>query len=231
MASIKVIPMDRIEFGVMLFLLINNTETLYLINVNRYLKIIQIYKNVMRNNNIKYGNEANEKIINYLKSLDGFVSIYEIRDNQQNRNSLQGMDRLENDINMHLGIDFVLVMKDKTYYLDTKGFKYNPRYYGNLTNGIVDTMLLQVEKFYGGEVRNGWANNPKYLTEYIIILINGYIYFIDYKSLVQYCKKFNRDNIAYEKFNKGYGNYEICIKASVKDMLENKVITCITKID
>lgn len=185
----------------------------------------------MRNNNIEYGNKANEKIIGYLKSLDGFVSIHEIRDNQQNRNSLQGMERLENDINMHLGIDFVLVMKDKTYYLDTKGFNYNQRYYGNLDNGIVETMLLQVEKYYGGNLYNGWANNPNHLTEYILILVNNNIYFVDYKSLVQYCKKFKRDNTAYEKFNKGYGNYEICIKASVKDMLENKVITCIIPIN
>ena len=185
----------------------------------------------MRNNNIEYGNKANGKIINYLKSLDGFVSIHEIRDNQRNRNSLQGMERLENDINMHLGIDYVLVMKDKTYYLDTKGFNYNPKYYGSLKNGMVDTMLLQVEKYYGKVVYYGWANNPNHLTEYILILINDYIYFVDYKKLVQYCKRFNRDNTPYEKFNKGYGNYEICIKASVKDMLENEVITCIIPIN
>ena len=52
----------------------------------------------MRSNNIKYGNVANGKIIDYLKGLEGFVSIHEIRDNQQNRNSLQGMEKLENDI-------------------------------------------------------------------------------------------------------------------------------------
>ena len=67
----------------------------------------------MRSNNIKYGNVANGKIIDYLKGLEGFVSIHEIRDNQQNRNSLQGMEKLENDINMYLGIDYVLVMKDR----------------------------------------------------------------------------------------------------------------------
>lgn len=231
MASIKVIPMDRVGFGISPKFLINKGISLYLINVNRYLKIIQIYKNVMRNNNIKYGNQANEKIIGYLKSLDGFVSIYEIRDNQQNRNSLQGMERLENDINMRLGIDYVLVMKDKTYYLDTKGFNYKSKYYGNLNNGKVETMLLQVEKYYGGVIYNGWANNPNHLTEYILILINEHIYFVDYKRLVQYCKKFNRDNTPYEKFDKGYGNYEICIKAPVRDMMENNVITCIIPIN
>lgn len=48
----------------------------------------------MRSNNIKYGNMANAKIIDYLKGLEGFVSIYEIRDSQQNRNGLQGMEGL-----------------------------------------------------------------------------------------------------------------------------------------
>jgi hypothetical protein len=178
----------------------------------------------MRSNNIKYGNEANEKIINYLKGLEGFKAIYEIRDNQQNRNGLQGIEKLENDVNMHLGIDYVLVMENRTYYIDTKGFSYNPKYYGKLENGIVETMLLQVEKYYGNQLYYGWANNPNHLTELIIILVNGHIYCLNYKKLVQYCKRFNRDNIAYEKFNKGYGNYEICIRASVKDMLENEVI-------
>ena len=100
----------------------------------------------MRNNNIEYGNKANGKIINYLKSLDGFVSIHEIRDNQQNRNSLQGMERLENDINMHLGIDYVLVMKDKTYYIDTKGFNYNQK-----NCGVDPISHTQYEMWYGEE--------------------------------------------------------------------------------
>ena len=86
------------------------------------------------------------------------------------------------------------------------------------------TMLLQVEKYYGNQLYYGWANNPNHLTELIIILVNGHIYCLNYKKLVQYCKRFNKGNIAYEKFNKGYGNYEICIRASVKDMLENEVI-------
>ena len=173
---------------------------------------------------------ANAKIIDYLKGLEGFVSIYEIRDSQQNRNGLQGMERLENDINMHLGIDYVLVMEERTYYIDTKGFNYNPKYYGKLENGIVETILLQVEKYYGKVVYNGWANNPNHLTEYILILLNDHIYFMDYKKLVQYCKRFNKDNCDYKVFDKKYGNYEICIKASVKDMIENKVITNIKRV-
>ena len=198
----------------------------------------------MRSNNIEYGKKADEKIISYLKSLDGFVSIYEIRDNQQNRNNLQGMDKLENDINMHLGIDFVLVIKDKTYYLDTKGFNYSYRNYGSLRNGIVENMLLQVEKVYGNKEYKGWANNPKHLTTHIVILINGHIYIIDYKKLVKYCDKFTDEvekckrkgkgndivKIYGEKW-KGKGNCEICVKASVKDMIENKVITNISTIE
>ena len=230
MPSIQVTPMDRGGFGESGIPVINIEEYLYLINVNRYYKNNSIYRKLMRENNIEYGKQADKKIINCLKTLEGFKSIHEIRDNQRNRGRLQGMERLENDVNMHLGIDYVLVVKDKTYYIDTKGFKYKYEYCGRVENGIVETILLQVEKYYGKVVYNGWANNPNHLTEYILILLNDHIYFMDYKKLVQYCKRFNKDNCDYKVFDKKYGNYEICVKASVKDMIENKVITNIKRV-
>lgn len=206
----------------------------------------------MRNNNIKHGNKANERIINYLKGCGGIYGIYEIGDYQSEKwnRTLTPIEQMHNSINQYLGTDYIVITEGTKYRfqnmtgeyeklngigfnivnVDTKGFNYNPKYYGKLENGIVETMLLQVEKYYGKVVYNGWANNPNHLTEYILILLNNHIYFISYRKLVEYCRRFNRGNISYEKFNKGNGNYEICIKASVKDMIENKVITSIKQI-
>lgn len=207
----------------------------------------------MRKNNIKYGNQADEKIIGYLKKCKGIYGITKIGDYQREKyqRELRPTEEMDNSINQYLGVDYMIITEGSKYKLrnlsgdyeklnglgfnivnvDTKGFNYNHKYYGKLENGIVEKMLLQVEKCYSNKVYYGWANNSKHLTTHLVILINNHMYFIDYKKLVQYCKRFNRDNTAYEKFNKGYGNYEICIKASVKEMIENKVITCIIPIN
>lgn len=206
-----------------------------------------------RINNIKYGNKADEKIIKYLSGCEGIYGITKIGDYQREKyqRELRPVEQMNNSINQYLGVDYMIITEGTKYKfqsligehekynglrfdivnVDTKGFNYNPKYYGKLENGIVETMLLQVEKCYGGNVYCGWANDSKHLTTHLVILINDYMYFIDYKSLVKYCKRFNRGNCVYELFNKGNGNYEICVKASVKDMIENKVITNIIPIN
>ena len=184
-----------------------------------------------RNNNITYSRMANTKILQYLKTIKGYKAIHEVRDYQQATHQLQGMQKLENDVNIHLGIDYVLEIDNKTHYIDTKGFNYNPKYYGSIENGIVETMLLQVEKCYGGQIYHGWANNPNHLTEFILVLIQNTLYILDYKRLVTYCKRFGRDNVSFITFNKGYGSYEICIKRPINELVNEKVITHIVKID
>ena len=206
-----------------------------------------------RINNINYGNKADEKIINYLKGCNGIYGIKKIGDYQREKyqRELTPIEQMDNSINQYLGVDYMIITEGTKYKfqnlsgdyeklnglgfdivnVDTKGFNYNPKYYGKLENGIVETMLLQVEKCYGGNVYYGWANESKHLTTHLVILINDYMYFMDYKSLVAYCKRFNKGNCTYKVFDKGYGNYEICIRVSVKDMLENEVITCIIPID
>lgn len=188
-----------------------------------------------RNNNISVGKASDRIIINELKKLNGFIDVVEVKDSQQNRYSIQGVDKLQNDINMKLGIDYILVMNTyqgyQTYYIDTKGFTYYPRYNGALTNGVVESLLLQVEKRYSNVVYKGWANSPEHWTTHIIILINNHLYYINYPKLVGYCNKLEQmEGIEQISFNKGYGNYEKCIIANVNDMLEQGVITRIAPI-
>ncbi|MEG1411624.1 MAG: hypothetical protein RSD36_17445 [Terrisporobacter sp.] len=206
-----------------------------------------------RTNNIKYGNKADGKIIKYLSGCRGIYAIQKIGDYQTDKyqRELKPTEWMHNSMNQYLGVDYMIITEGTKYKfqnlggkyeklnglgfdivnVDTKGFNYNPKYYGALDNGIVETMLLQVEKCYGGNLYYGWANNPNHLTTHLVILINDYMYFVDYKSLVGYCKRFDRNSKELiPPFNKGYGNYELCIKASVRDMVENKVITNIIPI-
>lgn len=210
----------------------------------------------MRNNNIKKGNEANKKIINYLKKCKGIYGIYEIGDYQQEKwnRRLKPMEEMQNSINQYNGVDYIVITEGTKYKLqnfeggyaklngmrfdivnlDTKGFNYNCRNYGKIENGIIEKILLQVEKKYSGKVMKGWANNPKYLTTHLAILVANHIYIIDYKRLITYCDNFEMDianTVTWGEKYKGKGNYETCIKAPVKDMLENKVITCIIPIN
>lgn len=210
----------------------------------------------MRNNNIKYGNKANEKIINYLKKCKGIYRIYEVGDYQQEKWSrkLKPTEEMHNSINQYNGVDYIVITEGSKYKLqnldgkyarlngmgfnivnlDTKGFNYKYKNYGKLENGIVEKMLLQVEKKYGGKVMKGWANNPKYLTTHIAILVANHIYIINYKRLMIYCDNFKMDSentVTWGGRYKGIGNYVTCIKASVKDMIENKVITSIIPIN
>ena len=183
-----------------------------------------------RTNNIKLGKASDKIIISELEKLTGFICIDEIKDSQQNRYNIKGLDKFYNDINSKLGVDYILTMHTlegyQTYYLDTKGFNYNPRYNGKLnTDGIVETMLLQVEKYYSGISRKGWANSPEHWTTNTLILINNHIYFISYPKLIEYCNKLEQvADIPTISFPKGYGNYERCIIANVNDMLEQGVI-------
>lgn len=189
---------------------------------------------VMRESNIKLGKASDRKIIEHIKKLDGFIDIVEIKDSQQNRYSIQGVDKLQNDINMILGIDYILVMNTKqgyqTYYIDTKGFTYKPIHNGALTDGIVETILLQVSKLYGGRWYKGWANNSEHWTTHILILINDHIYYMNYKRLVSYCNDFLQANDDTIEFDKKYGNYEYCIKASIEDLKVKGVITDIRRL-
>lgn len=183
----------------------------------------------MRNRNIQLGKTSDEIIIGELMKLDKFKSIVPIRDNQQKRNSLQGILKLEDDINMRLGIDYVLEFNGNTYYIDTKGFTYDSRYYGSLNNGVVELLLLQVEKYYRGISRKGWSNDNDHWTDFILILINNHIYFINYKRLVTYCNNIQVADVI--TFNKGNGNYEKCIQVPVNKLQEANVITSIIKVD
>ena len=188
-----------------------------------------------RSENIKLSKVSDKIIINEVEKLNGFISIDEVKDSQQNRNNIYGVDKLHNDINMLLGIDYILVMKIgnsyQTLYIDTKGFNYNPKYNGTIRNGVVTTVLLQIEKYYGGKLLKGWANNPKYWTDFIIILLNNHLYYMNYQRLMEYCNQLEHEQgTSIIQFNKYNGNYEKCIIANVDDMINQRVITSIKPI-
>ena len=191
-----------------------------------------------RTNNIKLGKACDKVILSELKKLKGFIGIDEIKDSQQNRYNINGLEKFYNDINSKLGVDYVLTMiingKVQTLYIDTKGFNYSHRSNGKLTNGIVETIPLQIEKYYSGISRKGWANSPEHWTTNTIILINNHMYFIRYNKLVEYCNELEQIDttvcITYDKrdnWNRYTGNYEKCILGNVEEMKAKGIITSI----
>lgn len=187
---------------------------------------------VFRDKNIKTSNASNEIIINELKNLPNYEDIHEIKDGQHGRFNLRGMGKLYNDINRLWGIDYVLELRVKnrieTYYIDLKGFNYNPKYHTRIKeDGTVETMLLQIKKEYlDGRSYDGWANNPTHLIEFMIILIGKNLYFIRYDKLVDYCDMLEQQKetriISFHKRRERC--IEHCIVASVDDMKNYGVI-------
>ena len=197
----------------------------------------------MRSNNIANGKLADNRILNHLNRYSGILGVKPIGDYQVERwaRKLTPTEQMENSINMYLGIDYLVMIQAKGYNLgfidsslegvegrlisiDTKGFNYSYSNYGRLkANGEVELMLLQVEKLVGKHKYNGWANDPNHKVEYLLILVNDHLYYMDYKKLVSYCSRFNRNNCKWKTFNKTNG-YEICIQATVDDLKANGVI-------
>lgn len=189
-----------------------------------------------RETNIEFGKASDKIIINELKKTFKCLEIFEVEDGQQNRDNLQGKPKLLNEINMRLGIDYVILMeingKVDTHFIDTKGFKYSSKHNGTVNNGIVETILLQVSKEYGNKTFKGWANNPEHWTTHIIILLNGHIYIMNYKRLVQYCNRLMMQyDVKLERFEKENGSVEYCFKGNVKEMEQQKVVTLIKPVE
>ena len=204
-----------------------------------------------RGENIKKGKLADEKIIEHLKKLDGFINIIECKDYQvelKQGKELTRSQHLQNNINMIGGTDYVLVMKGgnlefrnltgddaqlngfkfRLINIDTKGFNYSLKNNGVMySDGTVERLLLQIGKYYGGVKYKGWANNPHHLTSFIVMNVGDWVYYLDYKKLVVFMQSLNRSNTVGELFPKGGENYEVCLKVPVKGLLESGVITAI----
>lgn len=150
-----------------------------------------------RKANIKLGKQANAILERHICSFEGSITLLEITDHSNLRvtgRALTDEQMKDNNINMIKGIDYVYVYRDKQginhyKYIDTKGFNYDPRYYGSIyDNGMPEFLLLQVEKLFinSNTKYYGWSNDPNHKTEYIVILINNIIIWLDYKKLLEF---------------------------------------------
>lgn len=193
-----------------------------------------------RKNNISKGKNADEKIIKWMQKLEGSKLIHEIKDYQmeiRQGKELTRQQQLDNYINMVQGTDYIykFIQSDKgiivetVAFIDTKGFNYNQKYYGNIdNNGIVEYMIFQIEKSYGGKIYRGWANEPSHKTSHIVILINDLIYIIKYQKLLEYLNQMDIKQYRIITFNKNYGNYEKCIQVPTNELIQNGVIVHIS---
>lgn len=207
-----------------------------------------------RKNNIKLEKQANLIIENHFKSFSDVLGIKELRDSQ-GKYDLTPTEQMENSINKYFGVDYMLITKGDKFKItngikfnivniDTKGFTYDSKYYGGVyDNGIPQYLLMQVEKqFSNGRKYYGWSNNPNHKTEYIVILINNVIIWLDYSKLIKFMisiydpfevltddlKIINKiikkqyDSII---FNKKSGEVNKCLKIPTIELFENGIMT------
>lgn len=208
-----------------------------------------------RKNNIELGKLADKTILNHIESLDNVLAITEIRDTQGKLNRTP-TEEMENSINQYLGVDYILTIEGNRFrnidgvnfdlkHIDTKGFTYTTKNYGGLyDNGIPEFLLMQVEKQFSDDKKYyGWSNDPKHLTDYIVILINNRIIWLDYKKLSKYMlsiydpfrietedlRILNRfltkqyDSVAFKK--KETDEINICLKIPTIELFQNGVMT------